>query len=377
MKGMPSPEQRILLHCAAHPHEASGLEELKGLVSCLGDAESLVEDAVREGMACLLYKSLLRAGALERMGSAQGEHLRSLYYHTLLSNLKATHEVKTILSRANRERVSLVLLQGIVLIREAYGDPGLRPMTDIDLWVPEDGFSHLRGILIGLGYRNEALFPGTFTRGSTRLDVHNHLFWADRIRSRRGLIGKSQDAIYEATEEIAFEGQSARSLNPCDQVLYLSLHALKHRVGRLLWLVDIYRILRGWQREDWRKLVLRAEEMGQYQAMLQILYLLGELFRLKPPRGFCENGKGRRLHFLEKRLLAKRTTGGELPGYASLFLMVSGMRFSKKVALVLETLFPRQEILKQVFPESQDAGAWRLYGKRLLYMVREIVKGQA
>ena len=61
----------------------------------------------------------------------------------------------------------------------------------------------------------------------------------------------SQDDIYKNCDVIDVDGKQAGCLSRIDQVLYLSLHAFKHYLDRLIWLVDIKNLLKGWGGADW------------------------------------------------------------------------------------------------------------------------------
>jgi hypothetical protein len=162
-----------------------------------------------------------------------------------------------------------------------------------------------------------------------------------------------------------------------DQVLYLSLHALKHDVNRLIWLADIKALLADWGRPDWEALLDRARELGQEKTIAYILCLLLNLFDVHLPVEAHQLLERKRLHFLEKKALRERIQGASLPVWASLLLFSSGKGLRRRFSFILETLFPRQEILRQVFAHSPGVAVWQLYLMRLLQvfgMVRVSLK---
>jgi hypothetical protein len=216
------------------------------LLSQNADVDHLIKTALKEGIAGLLYKYLLEADLLQTLSVEHKKKLESIYYQILYSNLKLTHALKTVLQQINQENIQVVLLQGIDLIQQVYGDLGLRPMTDIDFWVLPEEYPALIPILINQGFERSPLYPNTFRKDSTIFDIHTHILWADRIAARKFIIRKGEEDIYRKTGWLHVEGQSARCLNPYDQVIYLSLHVLKHYANRLIWLVDIKSLLVRW-----------------------------------------------------------------------------------------------------------------------------------
>ena len=75
-----------------------------------------------------------------------------------------------------------------------------------------------------------------------------------------------QEYVYQNTQAVAFEGQETLCLNQYDQVVYLSLHALKHSASRLVWLADIKNIFHCWDGHDWDALKGRATELGRIES---------------------------------------------------------------------------------------------------------------
>ena len=205
-------------------------------------------------------------------------------------------------------------------------------------------------------------------------DLHTHILWADRIKARELLLSKSQESIYQDTRIIHFEGQEALCLSRYDQVLYLSLHALKHNVDRLIWLVDIKNLLADWKRSDWEGLMNRARELGQEKTISYIFFLLLYLLDFRPPREARHLVERKRLHFLERKVLRERIKRDSLPIWSSLILFSSGKGLQKRFSFILETLFPRPEILRQVFVDYPDRKVWQLYWKRVVQLFGMIKK---
>ncbi len=271
---MTSTEQKILACSTELDPDSNQQEKMCQLMAHDVDVDHLINLAYKEGMAGLLYKNLMKSGVLANLGHEQRERLQTLYYQTVLSNLKLIHDLKEILHLLNQKKVKVVLLQGIALLQPIYDDIGLRPLTDIDLWVLPKDYASLTSILSSQGYERNHIYPNTFRKGSTIFDLHTQIPWADRIKASKMLLAKSQEHIYYGTQVAHFEGQDVLCLSQYDQVLFLSLHALKHNVSRLVWLVDIKSLLAGWKSSDWKALINRARELGQEKTLSCIFFLL-------------------------------------------------------------------------------------------------------
>jgi hypothetical protein len=364
---MTSVEQKILACATELDPDSIQQKKMRRLMSLDVDVDHLISLAYREGMAGLLNKNLMKSGVLESLGHEQRERLQTLYYQTVLSNLKLIQDLKEILHLLDKKKIRVVLLQGIALLQPIYDDIGLRPLTDIDLWVLQKDYAGLINILSAQGYERDHLYPNTFRKGSTIFDLHTQIPWADRIKARKMLLAKSQEYIYSETKVAQFEGQEVLCLSQYDQVLFLSLHALKHNVSRLVWIADIKSLLADWKSSDWEALINRARELDQEKTLVFIFFLLG-LFDFQLPQEASQLLERKRLRFLEKKALEERIKRDSLPIWSPLLLISSGKGLKARFSFILETLFPRPEILRQVFPDSRESKAWKLYFKRIVQL---------
>ena len=340
--------------------------QMHHLLSKCSNRDLLIKIALKEGLAGLLYKYLLEAELLDTLSPEQGRRLENIYYQILSHNVRLTHDLKVVLHRLHQKEIQVVLLQGIDLIQQVYGDLGLRPLTDIDLWVLPGDYPQVIRILNSEGYARDPLYPNTFKKDATLFDIHTQILWADRIPARKLLFRKGEEEVYRQTGIIHVDDQSARCLNPYDQVLYLSLHVLKHYADRLIWLVDIKNLLVRWDQSDWAGFLIRVKELGQERTVSYLFYLLSQLFGYCYPSIVRRLEEGHRLHVLEKKILKTRIDGDSLPIWAPVFLFSSGLGLKYRVSFVIESLFPRPEVLRQVFAASPDLKVWQLYLKRAL-----------
>ena len=204
------------------------------------------------------------------------------------------------------------------------------------------------------------------------IDLNTHIIWADRLKSRRMLLKTSQEAVFRNCQMIDFEGEQAYCLSQVDQIIYLSLHAIKHYADRLIWLVDIKNLLQDWQEADWDLFDARCEELGQKRAVYYIMCLLTQLFGCPAPSNLRESLNINALSRLERKILENRLNGRPLPAWSPMLLFTSGKEFYKQVAFIFESLFPRPAILRQVFPNNADMKSWQLYLKRAVQLVSHV-----
>ena len=359
-----------ILACAAQlePDERK-LQKIRGCMSTVTDAHHLIELAVKEGMAGFLYKSLLKSGMLETLNPHHQQRLYTTYYLTIRHNLKLIHALNEILKPLMQKQVQVILMQGISLLQQVYRDIGLRPMNDMDFWVLPNQYTDLVDSLVSQGFEKNSLYPDTFSKGEVVLDIHTHILGGDRIISRDLLINLSQEEIFQNARLINIENTAALCLDPSDQFLYLSMHAMKHNLERLIWLADIKSLVAEWVSADWKALVIRAEQLGQEATLFYMLYVLTNIFTLKLPSEISSYLAGWQPNIVERRILDRRISGSAIPTWSHLVLISAGKGIPERLSFVRETLFPRPKILRQVFPGSSKLSDGKLYLKRLFQIL--------
>ena len=368
-ESMTSNEHKILA-CAGNlePDERT-LQKFRGYMSLVTDTHHLVDLAVKEGLAGLLYKTLLKAGLLETINPHHKQRLYTAYYLTIRHNLKLIHALNEILKPLMQVQIQVVLLQGISLLQQVYRDIGLRPMNDMDFWILPKQYPDLVDCLTNHGYKRNRIYPGTFSRGEVVLDIHTHILGGDRINSRDLLINIGQEDIFKEAQLIHTGNTAGMCLNSADQFLYLSMHALKHNLERLIWLVDIKSLVSNWDVSDWNALINRAKKMGQPLTLLYMLFILKNVFQFKLPSDILSYLDSWEPNFFERRVLTRRINGRPISTWSQLLLISAGKKVCDRISFVRETLFPRPDILRQVFPQESNSGNGRLYWKRVLQIL--------
>ncbi|MBW2557425.1 MAG: nucleotidyltransferase family protein [Deltaproteobacteria bacterium] len=366
---MTSLEQKILACSAELYPDSYQQQKLQRLMLRCMDVDHLIGTAFDGGLAGFLYKSLTKSNLLDILDKRQVETLRNLYHGNVVFNLKLLHDFKEILHQLNQKKIKVIPLKGIILLKQVYHDIGLRQLTDIDLWIPGRDHREIIQTLTALGYQSDPAYPGTFRRRRTTIDLHSHILGAERIGARKFILARGQSHFYTNARSMDFEGEDVLSLNKYDQVIILSLHALKHNAERMIWLVDIKGLLADWKKSDWEALINRVRYMGQEKSVSYIFFLIRHLFDFFFPPEVSRALKLERLNFMERRLLKERLKKGSLPIWAALFLFSPDRGLWVRIYSIFETLFPRPEILKQNFVSSRDLKVWELYLKRVCQLI--------
>lgn len=367
---MLSPEQQVLASLAVR--RSPDVERLRRWVS-QSEQRRLVDGARHEGLIGMLHANLKQAGLIDQLNPAAREELAATYRKNAALNLKRLTDLERLLPDLGAAGVDVFVLKGAALLHTLYGDPGLRPMTDVDLLVDESRRDALATTLHDAGYRRAPFYPDTFSNGVTVLDVHDHLLGAERIHSRAEIFATGQRALLADYRTLQVGDCPAKALGAPQEVLYMCLHLLKHNAERLLWLIEINELVDRLHDNEWETLTRLAAETGQERPVRQVAFLARLLLEDQATARLRLCAEQPRLGRFERRVLSRRACRGSLPIWAPLVYFSPQRGVRRRFVSMFESLFPRPAILRQIFQDRQT-GLWRLYCRRFGQLVERVLR---
>ena len=236
--------RRLLVLCSRIDPAPEERREIRELVASPGlDWDGILDEARNEGVAALLYRALRDESGPVPEGIR--ESLKKFYVLNSLRVESFLDALSGVLSGAAEAGVRVVLTKGGRLMESVYGDPGLRPIADLDLLVHPGDWGALRKVLEARGFVDDSrltsdpegsrlrwLYAPYFRRDRVYLEIHFaplgfHLPLVD------------EEALWASTRIRRIHGTETRVLAPEHELAYLCAHALQHSFSRLIWLVDI------------------------------------------------------------------------------------------------------------------------------------------
>jgi putative nucleotidyltransferase-like protein len=189
--------------------------------------------------------------------------------------------------------IPLVLLKGAAVAHAAYADPALRPMTDLDLWIPDADMSRGGATLERLGYRRlpglagrppelqrrsggEVVYASGIAPGGL-VELHYSAFQGWWVR-------RAADAdaggVWGRAVPVA-PGRHARRLAVEDAILQTAFHVVVNQFGQapLRGLLDVAVMARRFA-VDWETVAERARRWRLASATGLVLLTADALFGL-------------------------------------------------------------------------------------------------
>jgi hypothetical protein len=141
---------RLLAICARAECDATHYEQLAEEAAELKDWEGIAAQAEAHGMAPLLYAHLKGAGV--EVPLALKRELQGLYARHRHANQVRTRVLRDIVAAYQTADLPALVLKGAALSHLVYPEPGLRPMSDVDILVPRSDVWRAEQILAELGF---------------------------------------------------------------------------------------------------------------------------------------------------------------------------------------------------------------------------------
>lgn len=314
-----TPEFRLLCLAARRPQSAEDAETLCGAIAAGPDWRAVVEAAQRHRLVPLVFASLQNCGS----GLVPPEFIAELRRQTMgdvARSLAQIAEIDRLLRAMAFAGIRVLVLKGVALSAQIYGDPGLRSARDIDLLVAPEKFSDADRVLVDAGYQCHS------TTRSPR-QMARYLRWVkdlqyihngtgacvelhNRLTDNPNLLACDFDTLWAERVQVPL-GESAVATLPARFLpLYLCVHGAIHGWERLRWLADLAAVLRQPGAQD--TALEEAEAAGLRPLMLHAMVLAHDLFGLKiKERDLAQAASCRQVRRLD-RILAHFFAGSAL-----------------------------------------------------------------
>lgn len=277
-----------LLRLAARIELSAGQYcELVRQAQALTDWEQVPARAEEHGLAPLLYFHLARAGVeIPRQARRELVGLSLRHRHANKIRIRILGEILTLWQAAG---VESRVLKGAALAHILYPEPGLRPMSDLDLLVDAADARRAHKLLGTLGFRTlpgkDEPLPKDHLRAvcivdglSVTVEVH------PRLHFPHATVQMTIDRLPPYPFTPAADAPPAHTLRPQEMLLHLCHHLVEHvnvaTCHRLLWMADVVGVAERFAAEiDWEQMRSAHPLVLNVLAMLHFTVPLSPLLR--------------------------------------------------------------------------------------------------
>lgn len=255
----PSPEMKLLLHCARTRLDEATVARIRELVSGEIDWPGLRALAHRHRVLPLLYWSLYKTCPELVPENALG-HLRQDYQTNAAHNLMLTGELLKVLDALESVGIPAIAHKGPILAQTAYGDITLRQFNDLDVLIREEDLWAVRDLLPSVGFvpvppfdrfseQNYLSAEGECNFNLSGRDVFLEIHW--HIITKPFSYLPEFDKLYRRQQCIELLGRRIVSLSYEDMLLMLCLHGTQDGWANLSAICDISELFECEPELDW------------------------------------------------------------------------------------------------------------------------------
>ncbi len=282
---------RLLALCARAEGHPVFYEQLARQIDRFTAWQELPSQAETHGMAPLLWHHIHKSGSA--IPSETERTLKGLYLRQRSFNRAYALELKNIISLFEKNSIRALTLKGLALAYEYYPEPGLRPLSDIDLLLDQ------KDVLRGLRLLSEAGFSTRFPNATLKR-VPNQLTADSPLRDGISVRvelhhfdpeggyekGNSHDpefgGFYASPQIVMIDRTVIYAPTYMETLHYLSRHITKHLfIGNLekpmqfKWIADLVSLVERHASEmDWSHLQQSYPDILQ---RLEVIYSLTPL----------------------------------------------------------------------------------------------------
>ncbi|MBI3622327.1 MAG: nucleotidyltransferase family protein [Nitrospirae bacterium] len=333
-----------LLSLARLACNAGGQADRKALADSLTDWPALLRQAEAEGMDGVLLDWLRREGLMAAIQTDLRRILKKRHTHRLLDDQIKRQALEELLQSAEQAGIRLMVLQGMAIDEELY-PAGIRPLSDIDLLIRENQLEAMHTLLSRLGYTPVSRYPPVYARDGVCIDLHQQLAYLSRSEPAVNPLRIEEDTLWASAVRRPFGARQTWTLSPIDQIIILSAHLQKHSFGRLIWFVDIGRLL---GRLDARTRLDDVRRRAQELSLEQPLYFVCAYLHcvIKLPRLQSDPLPAPSMHWAARRLEKWLTAGHRIDGMGDLLYLLAIPHLPARWRFLRHTLAPKPEMMR-------------------------------
>jgi hypothetical protein len=241
------PDFRLFCLALRRPQSSDDIQRMRDLMPGIRQWGVMARGAQRHRVATLVLAGL-QASNSPHMPASAVEELRRLSVIGARRSLVQVAEVGRLCRLFAAAGIRVLVLKGVALSVQLYGEPGVRTARDIDLLVAPEQLVQAQETLALAGYQQRQNLPSPrqhaaylrwikefeFYHGVTRGLVELH----HRLTDNPDLLPVEFAALWNEREEVRLGDVTIATLSRQRLPLYLCVHGGDHGWARLHWLVD-------------------------------------------------------------------------------------------------------------------------------------------
>jgi len=330
---------------------------------------SVIQTATHNGVAAWIYNRH-KSGNISGLKDGQLEAWKSVYFINTIKYQQYLAVYAKIQDLLTQNNIPVLALKGMALASDLYHDDGLRPMSDIDVLVPEGKGTEALDVLLNSGCAQTMVVPRSSAH--EQVDAHVRAITIDgvmveihqRLFSQGSVFYLKNIDRFKGAVSIHKQGIDVQRMNDVLMGYHLVAHAIKGiKMGglRLGWLLDIALLFK--KVDDHQALMEAIIQMKPAQKKeLQNLMQMALLF-LPAEQQSKELNRSKAIQSIA--FLMEEKDMGPKHRLINFFQLLNSPGLKTKAKLVWREFIPQKEYMVFRYQSDQKESVWRLYIRRL------------
>lgn len=358
-------EDLLLLHCCRKEKEERTERKIIEAEKNGLDWGIFLEKAREDGVSAVVYSRLNEIKQdWPSIPADIFEELKGDYYLNATKNTLIFKELGKALEAFKKSGLKIIVLKGAALAEKVYGNIALRPMSDVDLLVKEDGMAYADEQLKTLGYRpadaavDEVDFSSTYL---TTLDYRSpeenspsfHIHWHfvnSTIPNESYIRDIKMENVWRDAENTEIAGVKTMVMAPHHLLIHLSEHALRvtHSLSKFSLLCDINEAVNFYPEQlDWGRLINESFQFNLNRMVYLSLYFSSKFLETQIPEDVLLELRPKHFSVGEKIFMSAVSRNRRFPGLSYFVHLSMNKGLFTKMKFVGRTFFPPRQFIAQ------------------------------
>jgi hypothetical protein len=231
------------------------------------------------------------------------------------------------------EKGRVVVIKGLALCEDVYREPEVRPMTDVDLYLPDGSIDDVKETLIDNNFTPVASYPYLLQTKELVMDLHQDLWGVRRIAERSTLIPVIEPKFVSSR---LLPGYYIPS--PFLLAIHTAYHGLKHGFSKKIWLLDLLKLYNSGNFDP--KLIQTIGSMV-VQVAFEHLHDQGLIADAIP--------EVRKITPLRQKLIKQALRHHNRTGIGEILMALCCETWPKTLVYFAATFFPKKQVLEEMY----------------------------
>ncbi|MDJ1168798.1 nucleotidyltransferase family protein [Roseofilum sp. BLCC_M154] len=290
---MYSPENQLLLCCIRYQLNSAKASEVQDLLRTDLDWDILVQNAVRQNVFMLLYRTL-KQNQSEGVPLSVFERIENEAQKRMTYNLFLTNKLLQVLKLFAEHSIQAIPFKGPIWAHLAYGNMGLREFSDLDVLVRPEDYSKAKDVLIEQGYYDkhfggleESIGEAQMVLPDGRVNIDLHY----KLTPQNFYLQIETESFFDNLQTLSLSGKEVATFSPENCLALGYLQGAKDSWNSLKRICDFGALIQTYPEANWQEVIAQCGTDENDRVFLLGIAIAQTYLQISLPERFSEKLK--------------------------------------------------------------------------------------